>query len=137
MSGQDPVGAIMSAAHRILLVDDDPAIRSSLTFALELEGFAVETFETGEALAARAARADDACLVLDYRLPGLDGLAALALLRSRGIGLPAAIMTSNPTRNLRKAVDEAGAALIEKPLLCDALTRAIKSLIGGVPATPH
>jgi DNA-binding response OmpR family regulator len=121
----------MSDGRRILLVDDDPAIRSSLTFALELDGYVVETFENGETLADRTAQADDACLVLDYRLPGLDGLATLALLRSRGVRLPAVIITSNPNRTVRKGAADAGAALIEKPLLCDELSTSIRSLIAS------
>jgi DNA-binding response OmpR family regulator len=120
---------MMSAVQRILLVDDDPAIRSSLAFALELEGFEIETFETGELLAERKDRPGDACLVIDYRLPGRDGLSVLGLLRSRGVRLPAIIITSNPARSTRKAIVDAGAELIEKPLLCDALTKGIRSLI--------
>ena len=119
----------MSDAPRILLVDDDPAIRSSLTFALGLEGFEVEAFESGEALAERGALPDDACLVLDYRLPGLDGLSTLALLRSRDVRLPAIIITSNPNRAVREGAAKAGAGLIEKPLLCDALSEPIRALI--------
>ena len=124
----------MSSSKRILLVDDDPAIRSSLAFALELEGFDVETFEAGESLVERAQRPEDACLVLDYRLPGLDGLSTLARLRERGIRLPAVIITSNPTRSTRESAAEAGATLVEKPLLCDALSQSIRSLIEANPA---
>jgi DNA-binding response OmpR family regulator len=122
----------MSDAKRILLVDDDPAIRSSLAFSLGLEGFEVEAFESGEAFVERQPRANDACVVLDYRLPGLDGLALLTLLRSRGMNLPAVIITSTPSRQVRAAATDAGAALVEKPLLCDALSRRINALIAAV-----
>jgi FixJ family two-component response regulator len=125
---------MMNRSRRILLVDDDPAVRSSLTFALELEGFDVDSFASGEALAERAGQPDDACLVLDYRLPGLDGLSTLALLRSRGVRLPAIIITSNPSRAVRRGATDAGAALIEKPLLCDALSTHISRLIDEEPA---
>ncbi|WP_326412452.1 response regulator [Sphingomonas sp.] len=119
----------MTNPQRILLVDDDPAVRSSLAFALELEDFQVETFETGELLAERGLLPDDACLVLDYKLPGLDGLSLLRQLRANGARLPAVLITSNPPERLRRATVAAGAALIEKPLLCDALSRSIRSLI--------
>ena len=124
----------MREAPRILLVDDDPAVRSSLAFALELEGFEVETFETGELLTMRESRPGDACLVLDYRLPGMNGLCLLEQMRSRGIRLPAVIITSNPTRSIRRSVAQIGAELIEKPLLCDALSKGIKSLISSQAA---
>ena len=114
---------------RILIVDDDAALRSALTFSLELEGFAVEAFESGEALVARGPVPDPGCLVLDYHLPGMDGLALLALLRARGVALPALIITSLPTRSLAARAAAAGAAIIEKPLLCDALAAAIRAAV--------
>ncbi|MEA1015538.1 response regulator [Sphingosinicella sp. LY1275] len=114
---------------RILIVDDDAALRSALTFSLELEGFAVEAFESGEALVARGLVPDPGCLVLDYHLPGMDGLALLALLRARGVALPALIITSLPTRSLAARAAAAGAAIIEKPLLCDALAAAIRAAV--------
>lgn len=119
----------MTRAPTILLVDDDPAVRSSLQFSLELEGFDVKAFENGEALMEQADLPEDACLVLDYRLPGIDGLTLLTLLRHRGFALPAVILTSGPSRHVRARVFAAGATLIEKPLLCDALSAAIRSLI--------
>jgi FixJ family two-component response regulator len=126
-------GDLMTVVQRILLVDDDPAVRSSLAFALELEGFEVEAFENGELLAERPARPGDACLVLDYRLPGRNGLSVLELLRARGVQLPAILITSNPSRTVRAGAADAGAALIEKPLLCDALSHSIRSLIQANP----
>lgn len=116
----------MNLIPKIFLVDDDPAIRSSLIFALELEGFAVEAFRSGEEMLGEDRLPQDGCLVLDYRLPGIDGLALLAALRRRGVTLPAVVITSTPTRFIRAQVADAGAVIIEKPLLCDALTAAIR-----------
>ena len=119
----------MTSAPMLLLVDDDPAVRASLIFSLELEGFEVEAFDSGEMLVAQEALADPACLVLDYRLPGIDGLSLLRVLRERGETCPAVIITSNPTRSVRQRTTDAGAVLIEKPLLSDGLTIAIRGLI--------
>jgi len=113
----------------LVLVDDDPAVLASLTFSLELEGFDVEAFDSGESLVARTKVADAACLVIDYRLPGIDGLSLLSALRERGETCPAVIITSNPTRNVRQRTTDAGAVLIEKPLLSDGLSVAIRDLI--------
>ena len=66
---------------------------------------------------------------MQYRLPGIDGLSLLSLLRERGETCPAVIITSNPTRNVRQRTTDAGAVLIEKPLLSDGLTAAIRRLI--------
>jgi FixJ family two-component response regulator len=109
---------------RVLLVDDDPAVRGSLKFAFELEGFEVEDFASAELVGAQ----DVNCLVLDYRLPGMNGLELLDLLRQRGSKAPAIIITSHPTRKVREQIAAAHATLIEKPLLCDALTGAIREL---------
>lgn len=119
----------MTPVPMILLVDDDPAVRASLQFSLELEGFEVETFDSGETLVAQANLANPACLVLDFRLPGIDGLSLLSLLRERGETCPAVIITSNPTRRVRQRATDACAVLIEKPLLSDGLTAAIRRLI--------
>lgn len=119
----------MTPAPLLLLVDDDPAVRASLIFSLELEGFEVEAFDSGEALAAYACLADPACVVIDYRLPGIDGLSLLRVLRERGKTCPAVIITSNPTRSVRQRTADADAELIEKPLLNDGLTVAIRRLI--------
>jgi FixJ family two-component response regulator len=112
---------------RVLLVDDDPAVRGSLKFALELEGFEVSDFASAE-LAGGAGAGDANCLVLDYRLPGMNGLQLLSLLRSRGSKAQAIIITSHPNRKIRDQIAAAHATLIEKPLLCDALTGAIRDL---------
>ena len=113
---------------RILLVDDDPAVRSSIAFALEIDGFDVGTFASAEAVLASRGAVGSACMVLDHRLPGMDGLALLARLRADGVGAPAIVITSNPTRTLRQRVDDAGARLVEKPLLCDSLAATIRTM---------
>ncbi len=119
----------MPSRPKILLVDDDPAVRASLAFSLELEGFLIETFDCAEELAGRSNLPDHACLVLDYRLPGMDGLALLKVLRHRGIDLPAILITSAPSRDLRSRAAEVGAEVVEKPLLCDALTAAVRAAL--------
>lgn len=112
----------------VLLVDDDPAVRSSIAFALEIEGWQVHAFASAEAALASAFLDDAACFVVDFRLPGLDGLGLLARLRARAITAPAILITSNPSRQLRQRVAEAGAHLIEKPLLSDALAATVNAV---------
>jgi FixJ family two-component response regulator len=121
----------MTATPNILLVDDDPAIRESLRFSLELQGFTVETHANAESMVDREVPDKGCCLVLDYYLPGMDGLSLLTLLRQRGTLAPALLITSNPARALKLRAAEAGAEIIEKPLLCDALVAAIRSELAG------
>ena len=130
----NPIIEADMAAPKILLVDDDAAIRASLQFTLELEGFQVEAFASAEALSAFAGPDEPACFILDYRLPGIDGLSLLKALRSLGVSAPAITITSNPTRETRARAAELGTVLIEKPLLGDELVDAIRSLTGVTAA---
>ena len=119
---------LRTGAPLLLLVDDDPAVCASLQFSLELEGFVVRSYGSGETLMDEEDLASPSCLVLDYRLPGVDGLSLLQALRERGEACPAVIITSNPSRSIRQRTSNAGAVLIEKPLLTNGLTAAIRSL---------
>ena len=111
---------------RIFLVDDDPAVRASLQLALEQEGFSVAVYESGEALAEGDALPAEGCLILDYRLPGMDGLTLLALLRRRAVAMPAVPITSNPKAALRKRAADAGVPIVEKPLMGNALADSVR-----------
>lgn len=126
----------MTVPPRVLLVDDDPAVCAALKFAFELEGFVVEDFATAEAFVEQARLSPNSCLVIDYRLPGMNGLALLALLRARGVLLPAIIITSNPSKAIQRAVADANATLVEKPLLCDALSASIRALVAATRDRP-
>jgi len=122
------------AGPKILLVDDDPAICASLQFTLELQGFEVETFASAEALTAFGGTAEPACLILDFRLPGIDGLSLLEALRRLGVRSPAIVITSNPPRAIRERAAALGTVLVEKPLLGDELISAIRTLVPTSPA---
>lgn len=113
----------------VVLVEDDLAVRLSLTFTLELEGFDVVALDSGEALLACDLPAASACLVLDQHMSGLTGLEALAELRSRGIGLSSFLITSHPTAATRARAAELGARVIEKPLLGDVLVAALHDAV--------
>lgn len=113
----------------ILLLDNDPAVCAALQFSLGIEGYDVEAFESVDALSKAACPYEATCLVIDHRLPILDGLATLMMLRARGITVPAVVTTTNPSRATRAKIREAGAILVEKPLLGEALVNALRTLI--------
>lgn len=124
------IGAMLHAAPLVLIVDDDVAVRTSLAFSLELEGFRVCTFGAAEALLIGDLPDDNACLLLDERLPGVSGLDALVQLRGRKVRLPALLMTSNPSPALRAAARSADVPIVEKPLIGEALSIAIRAALG-------
>lgn len=113
----------------IALVDDDADLRTALRFALEVEGFQVETFESGEALLLRAPFVGSACIVLDYRLPGIDGLETLRQLRRRGVETPVVVITGHLPSPVSSALVQAGARIVDKPLLGDSLVGAIRATL--------
>jgi len=117
----------------VFVVDDDAAVRSALAFALDMEGFAVETYDSGEALLLRDPPTAPGCLVLDERLPGASGLDTLRQLRARHVDLPAILVTSHPNAPFRAAAAQAGAPIVEKPLLGETLIAAIREALDRSP----
>lgn len=120
---------IPPAPLTVYVVDDDAAVRKALEFALDLDGFVVETFASGEALLLRARPALSGCLVLDERLPGISGLETLHQLRARNVTLPAVFVTSHPRPAFRDAAARAGAPIVEKPLEGETLISAIHEVL--------
>ena len=114
----------------IVLVDDDAALRTALTFMLELDGFTVESFASGEDLLAGALPEPPACLVLDYHLSGMTGVDLLAQVRARGVTTPAVLITSHPSPSVCATAATLDAAIVEKPLLNDALKQQIDAALG-------
>ena len=113
----------------VILVDDDPAVAHAVQFSFDLEGLNVRSFRDAESLLASGALPKKGCLVLDYHLPGLDGLELLDRLRANDVRMPAVLITTNPRPHLRARAAAAGVPIIEKPLLTDALLTAVRSAL--------
>ena len=117
---------LASADQRlILIVDDDEAVLSSLKFSLEVEGFQVLVFRSAEDLLKLPVLPASSCLVVDQKLPGKSGLQLIAELRAHNIPLPAILITSVPSAAVRREAATADVAIVEKPLLGNALSEAI------------
>jgi len=103
------VTTIPTSTFSIVIVDDDPAIRNSLSRALRIEGYSVELFENGgDALKAMALRAPDG-IILDLQLPDIDGLEVCRRLRSAGYATPILMLTARDAVNDRIAGLDVGA----------------------------
>ena len=117
----------------ILVVDDDTAVLNSLGFMLETEGFEVRAFsDIGELLHADSIHEAN-CLVVDYRMPAMNGFEVLRSLRKRQITAPAILITARSDRTLVGHAEAAGfARVVEKPLLEDELVDSIRELTAQV-----
>ena len=126
--------AICTPPPTLVLVDDDFALRSALKFALELDGYRVQTFASGEALLEADLPARNVCLVVDENLPGMGGLDSVGALRARSQDLPALLITSHPGPGLRRRARRMRVPIIEKPLMDDRLVRNIRFALRQPPA---
>jgi two-component system response regulator FixJ len=115
------------ALHLVHLVDDDEAIRRSAGFMLKTSGFHVRTYESGIELLKTASNLEPGCILLDIRMPGMDGLEVQTALRDKGVGLPVVIMTGHGDVGLAVQAMKAGAVdFIEKPFEKAVLLSAIE-----------
>jgi two-component system, LuxR family, response regulator FixJ len=127
----NPLRAADGASHVILVVDDDSAVRNSLKFMIEVEGFEVNAYSSAQELLNEDGLPANSCLVTDYHMPDMTGLELVDQLRDRQISIPAILMTANPTENLRNRAAAAGIPIIAKPLLGSRLLDAIRKALDG------
>jgi two-component system, LuxR family, response regulator FixJ len=125
-----------TAKDVVLVVDDDPAVLGSLEFALQTEGFSVTTYASGTDLLRRQQMPVRGCFILDYYLPGMNGLEVALALRERHIDLPIILITTHPTRTLRQSAAQEGIDIVEKPLLGNTLSEAIRAAF-STPRKPR
>ena len=112
------------------LVDDDEAIRRSVGFALKTSGFQVRSYESGVEILKTAPDLEPGCILLDIRMPGMDGLEVQEALKAKGVTLPVIIMTGHGDVNLAVRAMKAGALdFIEKPFEKAVLLGAIEHAI--------
>jgi FixJ family two-component response regulator len=113
----------------VLVVDDDPAVLNALAFSLRTEGYAVATCGTPAEAIDMASWRQIACLVVDYRLPDMDGIALAGALKGRGVDPPVVLITSHPDARCRSRAASANAVIVEKPLLGDGLSQQIERML--------
>lgn len=113
------------------IVDDDDAIRRSVSFALKTSGFQVRTYGSGSEILKASAELEEGCILLDIRMPGMDGLEVQDALKGKGVTLPVVIMTGHGDVSLAVRAMKAGAIdFIEKPFQKALLLSAIEQGFG-------
>jgi len=115
---------------RILVVDDEPAVRASLERALRLEGYDVDVAADGREALARIANGTPDAIVLDVVMPHVDGLEVCRRLRSLGDRTPVLVLTARDAVTDRVAGLDAGADdYLVKPFALEELLARVRALL--------
>jgi two-component system, OmpR family, response regulator MprA len=130
----------MSDGSRVLIVDDEPAVRDALQRSLAFEGYATETAVDGVDALARLEAYDPDAIVLDVLMPRMDGLTTARRLRAAGDRVPILMLTARDTVGDRVSGLDAGADdYLVKPFELDELLARLRALLrrsGYAPDAP-
>ena len=128
----------MTTDRQVYLVDDDDAIRRSAGFMLKTSGFLVETFASGVDFLKVARGLDAGCVLLDVRMPEIDGLAVQSEMKEHGIALPIIVMTGHGDVTVAVAAMKAGAVdFLEKPFEKSELLAALDDGFARIDRSGH
>jgi len=121
---------------KILVVDDERAVRDSLRRALELEGYSVELASDGEeALERLSANGEPDAMILDVLMPGMDGLEVCRRVRREGNRIPVLMLTARTEVENRVAGLDAGADdYVAKPFALEELLARMRALLRRTPS---
>jgi DNA-binding NtrC family response regulator len=118
-------------AGAVLIIDDEAGIRESLQTLLEMEGFAVETADTGEAGLQRLGEQPFDLILLDLALPGRDGMEILSEIHAHEARLPVIMITAYGTvENAVRAMQSGAANFVQKPWDNEKLLADVRAAVG-------
>jgi two-component system response regulator FixJ len=122
---------MMSNSTVIYVIDDDAAMRDSLAFLLDVNGFKPQAYETADAFLAGVSAAPPTCVISDIRMPGMNGIELVRKLKGDGSSCPVILITGHGDVALAVEAMKAGAVdFIEKPfddtVLLDAIRAALE-----------
>jgi two-component system response regulator FixJ len=118
----------MSEKRVIHIVDDEDAIRRSAGFMLKTSGFSVTAWPSGVDFLKNVKQVEDGCILLDVRMPEMDGLEVQQALIDRGVAMPVVVLTGHGDVSIAVRAMKAGAVdFIEKPFEKAVLLTAIES----------
>lgn len=116
----------MTSEKLVHIIDDEDAIRRSAGFMLKASGYAVRTWPTGAAFLKEIRNVPEGCIILDVRMPEMDGLEVQQALSDRGIAMPVIVLTGHGDIAIAVRAMKCGAVdFLEKPFEKTALLTAI------------
>lgn len=120
----------MSSKGTVWIVDDDPLIRRSMLPVLRADGYLVEACDSAQALLSAWRDDSPACLVVDLKLPGMDGLALQQALKDKGCATPVIFISGHGTIPATVTALQQGAIdFLEKPFSSERLIERIAAAI--------
>ncbi|TIX51543.1 response regulator transcription factor [Alteraurantiacibacter aquimixticola] len=120
----------MSDGHLIYVVDDEDSIRRSLDFLLSTSGYRVKRWESGDAFLKSADFDEADCILLDIRMPGMDGLQVQQELKARGVDQPVIVLTGHGDVDMAVAAMKAGALdFLQKPFERERLLQSVGNAV--------
>ncbi len=126
----------MTNRKLVHIVDDEGAIRRSASFMLKTSGYAVQTWPTGVAFLKEVRHMPAGCVLLDVRMPEMDGLEVQQALIERGVTMPIIILTGHADISIAVRAMKAGAVdFLEKPFEKAVLIGAIENAFARIAAT--
>jgi two-component system response regulator FixJ len=126
---------MMSDRKLVHIVDDEEAIRRSASFMLKTSGYAVETWANGVAFLKEIRHVSEGCILLDVRMPEMDGLEVQQALLERGVTMPVIILTGHADVSIAVRAMKAGAVeFLEKPFEKAVLIASIEAAFARMEA---
>lgn len=126
----------MASNKLVHIVEDDEPLRRSISFALKTCGYIVTTWATGTAFLKEVKHAEHGCILLDVRMPEIDGLQVQQILAECGVTMPIVIMTGHGDIGIAVRAMKAGAVdFLEKPFEKAALIAAVESAFDRIAKT--
>ena len=118
------------ARNLISVVDDDESIRRTTTLLIESFGFRAAAFESAEKFLSSHDLNDASCLIVDVRMPGMNGLQLQSQLAAAGCLIPIIFITAYDDKESRRRAMQAGAvAFLGKPFSDELLLQTIRSTL--------
>ena len=139
-AGDEPIGSSMAPTHRVLVVDDDEALRSVYSRVLTKEGYAVQMAASAEDALAYVKQERPDAILLDLRMPLINGVGFLYRLRQdpANQSIAVALITGETTLDESTIGDlrSLSAQVWHKPLSLDDIRRVTRALLnpGGSPS---
>lgn len=119
MAGETPV---------VHVIDDDEAMRDSLSFLLDIEGFTTRLYASAEVFLEQVEALESGCILTDVRMPGMSGLDLVRRVRELGLTHPVVVMTGHGDVPLAVEAMKSGARdFIEKPFSDEVLLRVLRA----------